>query len=448
MPGDSQSYLLPAYDLVRGLGFDPIIKRPLGYPLFVAGVMALAGEDLRALVFAQVLIGLGTVATTYWIGRLAYGPIAGFLAGVSVAIGGQLLIYEHFVLAESLFALLIALAILGLIAAVKRGARAALLGGLALGIAALVRPVAEIVVPLVPAFFLVVVQARRRAVVLSLAAFGGLALALVPASVVDSALRGGPAAGAVGEHLLWRITRSESGYFTRDSAGIEGAWGNRGSDAARQFVVRRALDRALPQEIYHALRRDHGLSPAEADRLMLEVAVDAIRSQFGRYLLSTARMSVELFLGEDQRLGEIAKRDAELRYSNPQSKQRSWFDERILHLGEPPVPAVQNEFERAELIAGLYQPGRLGRLLLVLFLIGLAFSAAAVPNRLALLPAVSVLAMLVLTSALAGPEARFRYPLDPLIAVVAAGGLVGAASAVRSLVRRPGLTPAAAPRPG
>jgi hypothetical protein len=39
MPGDSQSFLTPAYDLARGLGFDPILKRPLGYPLLLAGVI-------------------------------------------------------------------------------------------------------------------------------------------------------------------------------------------------------------------------------------------------------------------------------------------------------------------------------------------------------------------------------------------------------------------------
>ena len=31
--------------------------------------------------------------------------------------------------------------------------------------------------------------------------------------------------------------------------------------------------------------------------------------------------------------------------------------------------------------------------------------------------------MLLANAALAGPEARFRYPLDPLIAVLAFGGL-------------------------
>src|SRR2546429_141120 len=40
MPGDSQSFLTPAYDLAHGLGFDPILKRPLGYPLLIGLVIS------------------------------------------------------------------------------------------------------------------------------------------------------------------------------------------------------------------------------------------------------------------------------------------------------------------------------------------------------------------------------------------------------------------------
>ncbi|HZO32975.1 MAG TPA: glycosyltransferase family 39 protein, partial [Chloroflexota bacterium] len=112
MPGDSQSFLTPAYDLARGLGFDPILKRPLGYPLLLSAVIATLGEDLRSLVFVQAMLGLVTVAAAFWIGRLVFGRVVGTLAALSVAMGGQLLIYEHYVLAESVFAMFLALAVL------------------------------------------------------------------------------------------------------------------------------------------------------------------------------------------------------------------------------------------------------------------------------------------------------------------------------------------------
>jgi hypothetical protein len=46
--------------------------------------------------------------------------------------------------------------------------------------------------------------------------------------------------------------------------------------------------------------------------------------------------------------------------------------------------------------------------------------------------------MLVANAALASPEARFRYPLDPLIAVLAFGGLTWLVQRGWSLVRRRG----------
>src|SRR5688572_1220478 len=206
MPGDSQRFLTPAYDLARGLGFDPILKRPLGYPLLLAGVIATLGEDLRGLVFVQAMLGLVTVAATFWLGRLAFGRATGVLAALSVAIGGQLLIYEHYVLAESVFAMFLALAALTLVSAVRSdGAQwwLAAAGGIALAAASLFRPIAEVIVPLLPIYFLAAVKPPRRALILTAVAALGFVGAMAPAFMADLALRGGASSGALGEHLLW-----------------------------------------------------------------------------------------------------------------------------------------------------------------------------------------------------------------------------------------------------
>lgn len=434
MPGDSQSFLAPAFDLARGLPFDPILKRPLGYPLFLASIMVLFGDDPRSIVVVQALLGLGTVAATYWIGRLAYGRAAGAMAALTVAVGGQLLIYEHYLLAESVFALLLALATLALMLAVRRGRGVALVGGLALGSASLFRPIAEVMVPIVPLFFLLAAGSRRRAMVLSAFAGVGFALVLGSAFVADVTLRGGASSGALGEHLLWRITRSDRGYIGRED--VPRGEPDSPRAAAKRYVVQQAADRRLPQLIYTAVRRDFGLGAAEADAVLREVALEAIARQPVRYVTGTFRMAGELFFADHQRLGDVSKRDGEPRFSNPQSKQRDWFEERILHLGEPPSPAVQNEFDRAEAIAAVYQPGRVLPLLAVLVVLGAVFAALGRPNRLGLLVALTIPPMLLANAALAGPEARFRYPIDPLIGVLAAGGLVGAVSLARLLVVR------------
>lgn len=430
MPGDSQSFLTPAYDLARGLGFDPILKRPLGYPLLIAGAILVLGEDLRGLVFVQAMLGLVTVAATYGLGRAAFGRAVGAIAALSVAVGGQLLVYEHYVLAESVFACLLAVAILALVVAVRGGGRSWRLvaaGGVALAGASLFRPIAEVALPLVPVYFLATIRPARRALVLTGLVFGGFAATMLPATAADLALRGGVSSGALGEHLLWRITRSDSGYITRDD--IPRGEPDSRVAAARRYVIRKAVDRALPQEIFEGLRREQGLAPAEADAVMRSVALEAMSRQAGRYLTSTLRMSIELFFGDDQHLGEVSKRDGEARYINPQARQRTWFEDRVLHLGEPPSDAVQNEFDAAELLISLYQPGRALWLLAIGFVLGAVATVARGRYRPALLLTLALPPMLLANAALAGPEARFRYPLDPLIAVLAFGGLAWVVSA-------------------
>jgi len=265
---------------------------------------------------------------------------------------------------------------------------------------------------------------------------GFLAL-MLPSLGADLALRGGLSSGALGEHLLWRITRSDSGYITRDDvARADRLPADAPDTAARRYVVRRAADRTLPQEIFTGLRREQGLSSGEADAVMRSVALEAIMRQPVRYLTSTLRMTVELFVGEEQRLGEISKRDGDARYANPHAKQRTWFEERILHLGTPPDPAVQNEFDRAEAITTLYQPDRVRWLVMIGAAGGVVLCIVIAGSRVGLLLVLAIPPMLLANAALAGPEARFRYPIDPLIGVLAAGGLVRLGQLAWRLVER------------
>jgi hypothetical protein len=114
---DSQSYFLPGWEIARGLPFELGQRRTPAYPLFIAGVILILGEDLRALALAQHLLGLATVLVTYLLGRLTFGRGAALLAGALVALNGPLLIYERYVMSESLFGLLLALSLLAAVAA-------------------------------------------------------------------------------------------------------------------------------------------------------------------------------------------------------------------------------------------------------------------------------------------------------------------------------------------
>ena len=169
---------------------------------------------------------------------------------------------------------------------------------------------------------------------------------------------------------------------------------------------------------------------------MRSVALEAIGRQPVRYVTSTLRMSVELFFGEDQPLGEVSKRAGEPGYINPQSKQRTWFEDRVLHLGEPPTQAVENEFDNAGLLTSIYQPGRVIWLLAAGFVVGALMTVLSARYRPGLILTLAIPPMLLANAALAGPEARFRYPIDPLIAVLAFGGIFWAVQSIWTTARR------------
>src|SRR5581483_7545530 len=89
---DSQAYFLPAYDLVHSGQFELGLRRTPGYPLFLAGALALVGDDLRGIILVQHLLGVGTAALAYALGRLTFagragvGRAAGLAAGLLTAV--------------------------------------------------------------------------------------------------------------------------------------------------------------------------------------------------------------------------------------------------------------------------------------------------------------------------------------------------------------------------
>ena len=118
---DSIAYFQVGYELANGLGFDLPLRRTPLYPLFVAGTVAALGEDLRGLALAQHLLGLVTVAATYFLGRAMFGRTAGVLAALLTAISAPLLIYEHYILAEALFIPVLTVGLLLVVIAMQRG---------------------------------------------------------------------------------------------------------------------------------------------------------------------------------------------------------------------------------------------------------------------------------------------------------------------------------------
>jgi 4-amino-4-deoxy-L-arabinose transferase-like glycosyltransferase len=454
--GDSQTYLVPGYELAHGLGFAPIMKRPPMFPLFVAFSMVLMGEDPHGLAFLQHLLGLGTVVLTYWLARavfsgagsLAAGRLAGLVAGLLVALNGTLIVYERYVMAETLFTFLLTAAALALVVGARRASwRLYALGGLLLALASLNRAAAQLLLPVVPVVALLWHRRLGLAARLSGAALAGFLVLALPWMLVTWLQAGSLGASGLGEALFWRGSRETPMLITR-AIGRPSDVDNPIRTQARRVAYNRVFEDELPSDIVVLLQQRFGYTEAEADGVLRDVAIELFARQPELYVQSSLALFGELLVGTEQHLGGQGKAGGVIRFPNAQDKYDFW-NERIAHLALAPTTAQANEFRRAQAVANLFQPFRSAPLLLGLLVVGLAAGTIVRGWRLVWLPVLLGLWLLLLTAFLSGALPRYRYPADPLLAVGMAGGVVAVAAGARRLLmrRRTASTSAPAPTP-
>jgi hypothetical protein len=432
---DSVAYYQVGWELANGLGFDLPLRRTPLYPLFIAGVVWTLGEDLRGLALAQHLLGVVTVVATYFLGRAMFGRPAGAVAALAVALSAPLLIYEHYILAEPLFMPLLVLGLLLVVLAMRRpGGALYLAGGLVLALAALSRPIGQALLPMAPLAILVdarsvhpamrpALRAALRPIALVLL---GFALVLVPWAVRGSLTTGRVSgAGALGQSLVGRIVRHDEGFVLPRPDGPS-PYADPRKTEIRALILTQMNRDARPSAINHRIREVYGLSEPEADQAMREVAVEIFASQPGRYVEGTLAKLRRLFVGEDERLRVhwATRKDGELR--------DAWTDEAsIAHLYSPPSAVQELEYPTAEAVTRIFQPYLWRWLLVPLALLGLGWGLVRGPRGPTVLLLLTVLALVVPSAALVGYVPRYRYPADPLLAVLAAGGLVAAVALAR-----------------
>jgi 4-amino-4-deoxy-L-arabinose transferase-like glycosyltransferase len=439
LTGDSQSHYLPGYDLAFGNSFEPELRRPPGYALFAAGTILALGEELRSLIFVQQLLGVGAALLTYLLGRLTFGRTAGLVAGLLVALDGALILSGQSVMTETLFTALFLAALAALLLAARSGGWAwALAAGLLLGAAALTRPVAQALVVLVPLAFLLHTRRLRPVVMGTVLVAIGFGLVMLPWMARNYAEHGTPtAAGGLGRSLIARTIKYDDGYFdaARPAPDDPSASSGQALKAqARQFIrgkrntIRNSRSVRSTQS---GLMQAFNLSQAESDRLMREVAQEAIAERPVYYLTGSLQMAWQIVLGKEK---EDTYSDRwELRRDKDWAEQ---WEERVDHLLTPTSFAEQESADTAEWLTEIFQPTSLGPVLPVLA--GLGLLLAVVGARWALVAGLAGLLLLLLSAALDGPVPRYRYPLDPLIVLFAAGALVLAGRYVVAAARRLG----------
>jgi hypothetical protein len=426
---DSQGYFLPGWELAHGLGFGPELRRTPAYPLFIALVVFLFGEDLRALTLAQHGLGVVTAGLSYGLGRAAFGRLAGLVAGLAVALSGPLLVYEHYVLTESLFACLLTLSMLLTLRALRRSSPGRLfVAGSALAGTILTRPVAEALLPLLPLALL----ARERAWQPALRGsvwFGlGLASLLLPWMVRNALTHGSfSPEGALGQALIGRTVRHDD-YRRFYSCPTEGAGGQ--ADGALRIICEEAMGgEPSGGTISSRVSTELGLSQAETSWLLRQVALEAISRHADYYLTGSLRMAREILIGKRETV------IAPWRDRTTRNWDNRW-DPRLTPLVKDAPTAEGPEYERADALVSFFQPYRWRQPLAVLLAFGVLGAVARPSWRPALVIPLAAAAIIFASAALDGNVWRYRYPVDPLLAVVVGGGVQAIWSAALWMVRR------------
>jgi 4-amino-4-deoxy-L-arabinose transferase-like glycosyltransferase len=426
---DSFEYFQPAFNLANGLGFDLALRRPPIYSLFSAGSLMMLGENLAAVAFVQHLLGVVTVGLTYWLALLIFGRPAALLAGLLTACSSVLILHEHYILSEALFTQLLLAACLVVVLALRRDRPAWYLGaGLALGLAVLARPVAQAALLAVP---LVLVAQRgwwgawRPGLLVLL----GAGLLMVPWMVRNRLAYGSFSTSGSGRFLSSRVVRHDRGYLFYDPDTVQSydALGQR----ARQIFQSEADARPEEGPIYSRYRAELGLSEAQADDLLRQISLEGIARQPLHYVQTSAAMFLDLFAGDQKE--ELLR--WHLRERSQERVMGQWASGGMRQLLALPTAAQLNESGLAESLSSIYRPTRWLTPLVVGLLLAVALACWQPRYRAALFVAGVVGIILLVSALLVGEVPRYRYPLDPLITTLAAGGYLAALPALLKAAR-------------
>jgi hypothetical protein len=236
------------------------------------------------------------------------------------------------------------------------------------------------------------------------------------------------AAGGLGRSLVARTIKYDEGFFDQSRPVADGDL----KGEVREFIrgKRNTIRNSRSVRSTQAgLMTEFGMTQAESDRWMRVVATEAILEQPAYYVEGSLGMAWQIVLGKP-------KEDA---YSERwvMRSDKDWVEQwepRLHHLLAPNTAAEQAGVATAQWLTEIFQPAALGPILPILAGLGLLVSTVAA--RPALLPGLAGLGILLASAALDGPVPRYRYPLDPLTALLAAGALAVAVSWVVGPWRR------------
>jgi 4-amino-4-deoxy-L-arabinose transferase-like glycosyltransferase len=152
---DSENYLVLARQLIAGQGYahdSPApadLARPPGYPLLLAGLLAIFGQDYRVIVLVQLALGAAVSMLLYAAASRLHWREIGFAAPLVYALTSNAALWAVTILSDTLFVFLVAGGLL-LLAAFWRTEKihVAAFSGIVVGLSSLTRPIGVVLLPL------------------------------------------------------------------------------------------------------------------------------------------------------------------------------------------------------------------------------------------------------------------------------------------------------------
>ena len=448
-------YHYAANQLLAGQPFDSDLHYPPGYSLFLAVILAVTDGSTAAAILVQHLMGLAAGVLVYLIGRRLFGPPVGLAAALLTVLDVELALYEHTVMSETLFALLLLCALALVLLTRQNGStirasdRAVLAGqlrlpgsvwlqvtgfGLLAGATALVRPTGLLLPGLVlllpglgPARSAAGAVSRHtwyrqlwhvsRRVRLTLVALVGAALIVVPMMVWNKHTHGVFAlTTSLQRNMLYRIEAAPERLLQ----------GRGGGDPLLGQVKATISHHPTPPWTgpYNRLLERFHLSYEALDRLLVRVALDFVLAEPLAYVGETMRRLPRLLTASGATAVGLVQ----------------WGDQEYIIAGGPDQLGVSAYDYEAELAAAhafdqrteLLRYGHYAWPLLGLAVLGMVFR----PGR-TLVPAAVLLYVVLVSVGTNNPIDRFRYPVTWAIYLLAAAGAAGVFSMVRTALMPP-----------
>ena len=179
MYSDAPTYITPAESMIdRGAFLDnrgrPIVSRTPGYPAFLAAIMLLVGRDLRTILIAQTLILSQGPLMLYCLARRILPPVMAITGGLIASSSPWGAVLAGAPMSDGLFLFLLSAIFLLIRIVSDYHSKKALLGaafiGLLTGLAVLVRPIWPFII-LTAGAFLFCYGPKRKLVLVLLAVF-------------------------------------------------------------------------------------------------------------------------------------------------------------------------------------------------------------------------------------------------------------------------------------